>query len=247
MAIVFSFDQVYAIPDPILITQSSGLHNVVFDGKWTHETEWKQSSHNLLSYDDDMVIHLRTAHQENFIYVFVDPIGDLTLDKNLDKATICFDAKNNKSQNPDSDDYCFSVSLNQEHGILTQGTSNGNYEMINGPEFIATSNISDENDRYTKILHPSFEFRIPIELLNRSDNYGFYLSVYDASSDKFYSWPENVTRESSQIPSPSEWGDIVSPDKSLPEMHLPFLIFTILIFAIILVQSKQKIRLFNSF
>jgi len=246
MTIVFSFNQVYGIPDPILITQSNGLHNVIFDGKWTHETEWKPSSHNLLSYDD-MVIHLRTAHQENFIYVFVDPVGDLTLDENLDEATICFDAKNNKSQMPDINDFCFTVSLNQEQGILTQGVLDGNYEIINGTEFIAISNVSDENDRYTKIPHPSYEFRIPIELLDRSDNYGFYLSVYDASSDKFYSWPESLTRENSEIPSPSEWGDIISPDKSLPEMHLPFLIFTILIFTIILVQSKRKIRLFHSF
>ncbi len=79
-------------------------------------------------------------------------------------------------------------------------------------------------------------------MLNRSDNYGFYLSVYDASLDKFYSWPENSTREnSSDIPPPSKWGDIISPDKSLPELNLPILIFGILIFTIILVQSKTKI------
>jgi len=70
----------------------------------------------------------------------------------------------------------------------------------------------------------------------------FYLSVYDASLDKFYSWPENSTREnSSDIPPPSKWGDIISPDKSLPELNLPILIFGILIFTIILVQSKTKI------
>jgi len=247
VTIIPSFDQIFAISDPILITQSTGLHNVIFDGKWTHETEWKQSSHNLLSYDDDTIIHLRTAHQENFIYVFVDPVDDETLDKNLDKATICFDAKNNKNKIPDTDDFCFSVSLNQEQGILTQGISNGTYEIVNTVEFIATSSISDENDRYTKILHPSYEFRIPIELLERSDNYGFYVSVYDASLDKFYSWPENFTQDSSEIPPPSEWGDIVSPDKSLPETHLPLFIFTILTFTIILIQSRGKIRLFHTF
>jgi hypothetical protein len=248
MSTTILFDQAYASTDPILITQSTGLHDVIFDGKWTNEIEWKPSSHNLLSYDDSTTIHLRTAHQENFIYIFVDPIKDLTLDKNLDEATICFDAKNNKSLIPDTNDFCFSVLLNESQGILKQGNSNGNYEIINEVEFIAISDISDENDRYSKILHPSYEFRIPIELLGRSDNYGFYLSVYDASLDKFYSWPENITRESSsKIPSPSEWGDIISPDKSLPEMHLPLVIFAILIFTIILIQSKAKIKFFHSF
>ena len=247
LSITISFDQIYASTDPILITQSTGLDDVIFDGKWTNEKEWKPSSHNLLSYDES-IIHLRTAHQENFIYIFVDPVNDLTLDNNLDEATICFDAKNEKNLIPDTNDFCFSVSLNESQGILKQGNSNGNYEIINEVEFIAISNISDENDRYTKIIHPSYEFRIPIDLLERSDNYGFYLSVYDASLDKFYSWPENITRESSsKIPPPSEWGDIISPDKSLPEMSLPLVIFTILIFTIILIQTKAKIKFFHSF
>ena len=244
MSLTISFDQIYASTDPILITQSTGLHDVIFDGKWTNEKEWKPSSHNLLSYNNsETIIHLRTAHQENFIYIFVDPITDLTLDNNLDEATVCFDAKNDKNLIPDNNDFCFSVLLNESHGILKQGNLNGNYEIMNEVEFIAISNVSDENDRYTKILHPSYEFRIPIELLERSDNYGFYLSVYDASLDKFYSWPENLMRESSsEIPSPSEWGDIISPDKSLPEMHLPLVIFTI-----ILIQTKAKMKFFHQF
>ena len=40
------------------------------------------------------------------------------------------------------------------------------------------------------------------------------------------------------------WGDIVSPDKSLPELNLPILVFTILIFTIILVQSKTRVGIF---
>jgi len=242
ISIVFSYEQIYANSDPILITHSNGINNVIFDGKWTDKTEWKQSSHNMFSYDDGMVIHLRTAHHEDFIYVFVDPINDETLDDKMDQATICFDGKNNKNEIPDNDDYCFSISLGQKQGILKQGSGNENFKIIDSEEFIAISSVSDENDRYTITPHPSYEFKIPIEMLNRSDNYGFYLSVYDASLDKFYSWPENSTREnSSDIPPPSKWGDIISPDKSLPELNLPILIFGILIFTIILVQSKTKI------
>ncbi len=176
---IFSFEQSHATSDPILITHSTDIHNVIFDGKWTNEVEWKHSSHNLFSYDQ-MVIHLRTAHHENFIYVFVDPISDTILDHNADKTTICFDAKNNKNTTPDNNDFCFSVSLNQQNGILQQGNSNGSFDILDTVEFIAISTVSDENDRYTKIPHPSYEFKIPIELLERSDNYGFYLSFYDA-------------------------------------------------------------------
>jgi len=240
---VSSFEQVYAISDPILITHSTGISDVIFDGKWTNLTEWKPSSHNTFSYDE-MVIHLRTAHYEDFIYVFVDPISDQTFDYKMDEATICFDGKNNKNKIPDKDDYCFSVSLGQKQGILKQGLENENFNIIDTEDFIAISSVSDENDRYTTTPHPSYEFKIPIELLERSDNYGFYLSVYDASLDKFYSWPENSTNEnSSGIPYPSTWGNIVSPDKSLPELNLPILIFAILIFTIIIVQSKVRIGL----
>jgi len=242
MTIIFSAEQIYAVSDPILITHSDEIRNVIFDGKWTNFGEWKPSSHNVFSFDDGKLIHLRTAHHEDFIYVFVDPINDQTLDDKIDKATICFDSKNNKNKIPDKDDYCFSVSLGQKQGIIQQGLGNENFQIIDSKEFIGISSVSDENDRYTKTPHPSYEFKIPIELLGRSDNYGFYVSVYDASLDKFYSWPKNSTTEnSSDIPSPSKWGDIVSPDKSLPELNLPILVFTILIFTVILVQSKVRI------
>jgi hypothetical protein len=246
ITIVFSFQQIYASSDPILITHSTGIHNVIFDGKWTDYPEWKQSSHNMLSYDDGMIIHLRTAHHEDFIYVLVDAVGDKTLDDKMDQATICFDGKNNKNEILDNDDYCFSVSLGQKQGILKQGLGNENFKIIDYEEFIAVSSMSDENDRYTKTPHPSYEFKIPIDLLERSDNYGFYLSVYDASLDKFYSWPENSTREnSSYFPPPSKLGDMISPDKSLPELNLPILVFGILIFTTILVKSKARIGIFR--
>jgi len=239
ITIVCSYEQVYASSDPILITHSTGINNVIFDGKWTDKTEWKPSSHNMLSYDDGMLIHLRSAHYENFIYVLVDPVGDKTLDDKMDQATICFDGKNNKNKIPDNDDYCFSVSLGQKHGILKQGSGNEDYKIIDSKEFIAISNISDENNRYTKTPHPNYEFKIPIELLGRSDNYGFYISVYDANSDKFYSWPKNSTRENfSDFPSPSKWGDIISPDKSMPELGLPIMILMVSIVTIIIVQFR---------
>jgi len=253
ISIMFLFPLQYIFAssiEPILITSSSTMNQVIFDGKWT-SSEWKHSSLNNFSYDDGTKIVLRSAHQGDFLYFFVDAVNDFTLNKGMDKATICIDGQNNKNKISDNDDFCFSATLGNKQGVVFQGGSineiTGNFEKISNPEnFIGLSDVSDENDRYSKIPHPSYEFKIPIELLERSDNYGFYLSVYDASLDKFYSWPENSTRSNSfDIPPPSKWGDIISPDKSLPEFGLPILVFTILIFTIILIQSKARIEIFR--
>ena len=192
LMIFVSFENASATSEPILITISPSMEDVIFDGKWTNYSEWKQSSHNLYSFsDEEITIHLRTAHFGDYIYVFVDPVNDLTLDE-LDKATICLDGKNNKSEIFDTNDFCFSILLENNEGTVFQGitideSTTFMQKIPNPDDFIAISTVSDENDRYTETPHPSYEFKIPIELLERSDNYGFYLSVYDASLDKFYS------------------------------------------------------------
>ena len=107
-----TIENTFAISEPILITIAPTMENVIFDGKWTNYSEWKQSSHNPYTFDDgEITIHLRTAHFGDYIYVFVDPVNDLTLDEKIDEATICFDGENNKNQIYDSNDFCFSVSL----------------------------------------------------------------------------------------------------------------------------------------
>ncbi len=248
---IFSSENVFALStEPILITVSSHMKDIIFDGKWTFFSEWKKTSLTTIPFDDKQII-LRTAHFENFIYVFVDSVNDYTLNTGMDKATICFDGQNNKNKISDKNDYCFSSTLGHKQGIVFQGGSisavSGNFQKISNPEnFIAISSVSDENDRYTKTPHPSYEFKIPTDLIQRSNNYGFYLSVYDAGSDTFYIFPKETQRENLlKIPSPSQWGDIISPDKSLPELNLPILVFTILIFTTILVQSRVRIGIFR--
>jgi len=232
--------------EPILITSSNSLDKVIFDGKWTFPTEWKYSSLNEFTYDG-MNIILRSAHQDNFIYFYVDALSDFTFNKGSDKATICIDGKNNKNIIADEDDFCFSATLGNKQGIIFQGNSintiTGNFQKISNHEnFIGLGNISDENNRYSKKPHLSYEFRIPIDIIQRSDNYGFHLSVYDADSNVFYTWPYESQREIFfKIPSPNSWGDILSPDKSLPELNLPLIILMISILIIIAVQSKTSI------
>jgi len=218
--IIFGFGNAFA-SEPILITISSHLHKVIFDGKWTSEPEWKASSLDTVYYEDGSKIQLRTAHQDGYVYVFLDVVSDTIIDKGADNALICFDGKNDKSKIPGIDDYCFSTSLSRKISFAYQGGGilgfNGHFQKIPNPKgYVAIGNVSDENDRYSKIPHVSYEFRIPIDVLGRSDNYGFYIAVFEANSNVIYSWPTEVHQSRIfTIPSPSVWGDIISPDKSM--------------------------------
>ncbi len=216
--------------EPILISLSSDLDQVIFDGKWTHVAEWKKSSYNHLKFDDGTEIHLRTAHQENFLYIQINAASDMIINKGSDSAIVCFDTKNDKTKIPQTDDYCFSTSLGRNSYFTYQGGNvlaiNGFFKKItNDKDFVAIGTVSDKVDRYNKTPHASYEFRIPLDVLGRSDNYGFYVSVFDADTQNHYSWPYNIEKKSIlTIPSPSQWGDLISPDKSLPEFNFSMLL-----------------------
>ena len=238
---------VFAQSDKILITLSDTMDQINFDGKWSFVTEWKRSSQDLF---DNGNIVLRTAHQGDFIYVFIDNLLDITTYKKLDYAVICFDGKNEKSLLSDDNDYCFMGTVGDENGITYNGDSsltfNDSFRKIpNDPEFIAIGEESDNNDRYSEGIHSSYEFKIPIKLIGRESSYGFYFSTYDSEQQKIFHWPESINSDKSHyIPSPSKWGELVSPDKSLPEfpLSLPVLIITMVV---IIGVSRMKVNFRN--
>ena len=227
--LVLSGTQIVTATEPMMITLSGNMDKVIFDGKWTYTQEWKESSLNTLSYTDGTLIQLRTAHQNNFIYVLVDAVSMTHFNSGSDTAMVCFDKNNNKNVIPNANDYCFIAVLEGKSSFVLEGNSmlgiNGNFKKIPNPEgFIGIGGISDENDRYSDVPHASYEFRIPTDLVGRSDSYGFYLTVYDAHDNKFYSWPQySDPTNVFDIPSPHMWGNVISPDKSLPEFQLPIL------------------------
>lgn len=239
---------IYGI-EPILISISSSMDNVIFDGKWTNELEWKESSWDPIS-SPYGTLHIRTAHQGNFIYVLLDAVDDQTVDHISDTALICIDGKNDKTINPNSNDYCFFTSLNSKQRFVYQGGSslvlNSYYKKIldtNG--FIAIGSKSDQNDKYSKTTHVSYEFKIPIDLFQRSDVYGFYVQVYDSTANQYFTWPTNITPKNSfDIPSPSKWGELISPDKTIPEFSLPILAmfpsFALIIFFTTYLQKRKR-------
>jgi len=215
------------------------MDKVVFDGKWTFSKEWKSSSHNSIVEPGNIVI--RTAHQDNYIYVMLDALADTTIDNTEDYALVCFDTKSDQSLKPDSNDYCFQIQLGSNKAFTLQGSDSGEFKSVgNHEDLIAVGGTSDENDRYTLVPHPTYEFRIPIELLERTDSYGIYLQVFDHSNATTYSWPSKIISENSEIPSPAKWGIIYSPDKSLPEYDVPMLVLVIGIFLIILLSIKSR-------
>jgi hypothetical protein len=242
VVVLFGCDSVHA-QEPILITQSPDMNEVVFDGKWSFYTEWKRSSLDTLYYPDNTLIYLRTAHEDNFIYVFVDDVSETKFNKHGDFTIICF-AKDDKTSVATENDYCFGNTLDGKNPFVLQGGSpvglSGNFKKIQNPdEFIGISSISDKNDRYAKIPHPSYEFRIPIDLIGRSSAYAFYLEVYHSNSKRIYSWPQETISESPlKIPTPSDWGEIISPDKSLPEF--PFPLFSLLSAIILVLYITRK-------
>ena len=243
------FDYVDA-EEPILISISSSLDKVVFDGKWTDPLEWKQSSYNKLYYEDNSLIHLRTAHQDNFIYVQLNFESDQIIDKGSDNAMICFDTRNDKTDIAQSDDYCFLTIIDVKKPFTYQGNNissiNGYFnEIPNDKNFVAIGTASDKFDRYNKIPHASYEFRIPLDMLGRSDNYGFYVSVYDGNSQNHYSWPYKIKNQNStSFSSPSQWGDLISPDKSLPEFN-SLLMFSLISSLMIISVFITKFNMFK--
>ncbi len=224
--------------EPILITNSNSMNEVVIDGKWTNEIEWKQSSWDKVQ-SSDGTLHIRSAHQGNYIYILLDAVYDQTIDHISDRALICIDGKNDKTIISNSNDYCFFTSLDGKQSFVYQGGSSialNNYfkKIPNNEGFVGVGSKSDHNDKYNKIPHTSYEFKIPISLFERSDNYGFYIYVYDSSTKKYFSWPANIIPEDPfDIPSPSKWGELISPDKSIPEFNFPLLVIIPALFLVI--------------
>ena len=234
--------------EPIKITQSSAMENITFDGKWSHEKEWKQSSYEYII-RDGKEIHLKLAHYGQFIYVLIDVEDETSLNFEKDFSMICFDGKNNKSTIFDSNDFCFKLTLGSDTGETLQGNSTENdFSKINNHnDLILISSQSGEHNRYDVKPHGVYEFRIPIELIDRSNNYGFFMILHDEQG-KTYSWPDGIINSTNTIPSTNLWGEIISPDNTLPEFHfIPLILTGTVLSVIILSRYRGHLSLFSSY
>ena len=206
--------------EPIKVTTSSALHNVQFDGDWTFRTEWKESSYDNFLFDDDRQLVLRTAHQDGFFYVMINYLMDFTYHHIADRAIVCFDGYDTSSM-ADESDLCYAVSRESGNGHTLQGGSpiaqTSHFNLVkNHPDFVAHGGTSGENDPYVTAPHATYEFRIPISQIGFQDEYGFFVQVFDGNDVKTY--PKEFSGKYPQkIPSPTKWGKMFSPDRSISE------------------------------
>ena len=206
--------------EPIKVTTSSALHNVQFDGDWTFRTEWKESSYDNFLFDDDRQLVLRTAHQDGFFYVMINYLMDFTYHHIADRAIVCFDGYDTSSM-ADESDWCYAVSRESGNGHTLQGGSpisqTSHFNLVkNHPDFVAHGGMSGKNDPYVTAPHATYEFRIPIAQIGFQDEYGFFVQVFDGNDVKTY--PKEFSGKYPQkIPSPTKWGKIFSPDRSISE------------------------------
>ena len=227
----------------IFTTLRGGTDSIVWDGKWTFLQEWKPTSENIIQFNDGNELSVKTGHDYNNLYVFLDFVTEYKFKKNSDYGVVCIVANKTTESDLQGDDYCFLVALGSHNPLTFQGggdlaITNHFMKISNDPDLIAIGGVSNEHDRYSTIPHTSYEFKIPIKAIGRSDIYGFYVSTYDALTNKVYSWPQNVTNNGfPAIPSPSNWGELVSPDKSLPEFPYPLIMMS---FSILLIIYTSK-------
>ena len=117
-------------------------------------------------------------------------------------------------------------------------------EDPNGLELKA--GVSDVFDRYSKIPHVSYELKIPIESLKRTDIFGFYAAVYDSDTNTTYSWPISFSQgEDIQIKEPNDWGKLISPDKSIPEFTPGIALLASMILLGIILITRRKTKLWG--
>jgi len=247
--LIISIPQIYA--DEIFITKSDISSEIVFDGIWTFTKEWKKSTEKKILLDNEILFVLKTFHDSKNIFFLIDVLSDTSKNKLGDRAIVCFDTLNDKGNRPKVDDYCFQVSLDGNLTTLIGDSNNaqsGYYKKIKNLDGVkALGGISNEFDRYSKTPHVSYEFQIPTDLIGRSSEYGFYVGVFNAQTNEIFSWPQNSLEERYPfIPSPEQWGILISPDKSLPEFSFSMIFFILIpiFLGFALITKNRFLRLY---
>ena len=237
--------------EQIFTTLDHTADGIVYDGKFTFKTEWKPTSFDQISVNDEIFV-IRTGHDyENFV-LMINYVSDTSIEKNSDKTIVCFDAGLEKSTKSDSNDYCFLLRMGSTSPITLQGGNNipnkNFFKVIpNHPDLLGAATNSDMNDRYSKISHSTYEYKIPLEIFGKSDIYGFYVGVYDDKTKKWQSWPkDSIPEKYPFIPSPNVWGELISPDKSIPEFEYVLLVI-IPAFTVLVIVSRIKSGNISSF
>lgn len=208
--------------EKIFITITSKHTQPIIDGTGSYKNEWKDSSEDIFMYGDGARLALRSVHDRDNIYILLDLVTDTIENRYKDQAIVCFDSKDDGGDRPDANDYCFVAAFGSSSFITYRGGGqfavNSNLDRIGNPEGVeAKAGVSNQFDLYTHVPHMFYEFKVPVELLGRSNTYGLYTAVFDGNTNALYNWPSINKENYPYIIAPKQWGKLVSPDNSLPE------------------------------
>jgi hypothetical protein len=177
------------------------------DGRWTTSFEWDGAGEHEQDFDDGTRLVIRSMYDGEYLYLLLDLIAD-RYDESTGRAFVCFDTDHDGGLQ-DSRDYCFMGALEGVQKTYQGKDSVGidfDFLETKGPgDFMVLGSMSESP--YSSSSHPVYEFRIPIDFLGYSEEYGFYAIVLDSGSS--YAVPDNFIRSPIPIPSPSEWGLLI--------------------------------------
>ena len=91
------FLSAYAITDESIFITKSSLDAIIFDGKWTFETEWKKTTLHTITLENNDTIHFRIAHDGKFIFAYFDVINDYSFARISDRVLLCLDTLDNQN------------------------------------------------------------------------------------------------------------------------------------------------------
>lgn len=228
-----------SVPMAVLAQESEGLISIpmtqeapTIDGIWTNGGEWQDASETLMKDDESgYMAYLRTMHNKSHIFVLIDFVSDQSDNVN-DRGSVGIGGVDDE-YDPTSDDFWFT-----SKPAVYQGTGEGGLEFRSAWEEIATfplvhvgEGFNGQNNPYEVENHKIYEFAISVDLIQPRNEYRFYASVQDKDSRVIIRWPSDVTEApyldtlgEHHPHTPTEWGAIISVDKSIPEFPQAFLI-----------------------
>jgi hypothetical protein len=199
----------YSFENVFILVSGQDQPNISIDGRQTDISEWSGANRQTVESQDGAPFMLLAVHDSDYLYLRLE-LGDQS-EHSTDQAYICFDTDHDGGSF-DEGDYCFYIGMTEKQLKAIQGIGEDSAERwreANPEGAAASSGISEST--YISTPHAFYEFRIPLELVGDSDEFGFYALVIDGNTDKRYDIP-STGRSSMIVPDPYRWGLMVFLD-----------------------------------
>ncbi len=201
----------------------------IIDGKYTLESEWNDAKLTKFQ-SNGHDFYMQTKQDDNFVYLFFDGV-DFQADPTDNSTSVryqvlsCFDVNADKADKKQPDDFCLIQTVYNEFGKLVR-TENAELKYTSEGESLDKSMVHDyeamwafgnDNDKFEKSNHLSYEIKIPKESVMSKDRFGFnFRMFFGSASDDLVQlsdgviWPPESDKDN-----PSTWGTL-SMTKQIP-------------------------------